>query len=391
MKKLVIIDYFFKDNKWDDGKHDIAIAEEAIKQGIETVVLCPKLNAELVPSFVEKSLRFPSKGRHGLLWYFIEIVSRSFELRRLWKKHKNEKETSFFISTIDDHFFVSLYFSLFCFHLQPKIFVMMRRGLNEYAIRSQNVLTRFKIRVLAPIMLFLHSRKNIVFCSDSELIVANLIRQGLHNSVTLPVLLRITAGNIRRSGNETVITYVGGARFDKGFDLLPFVIEKLIHKEIKFVIQTYLQGDEKKEIIISARKSLLAFSKAYPDKISLIDTPLTELEYSALLKQSDIVLMPYRKMFYGEGISGIFAETVAVGAWAIVPSKSWMSVQRKKYDKIVEVDELTSDEIVLAIERCLKNEGKVNNAAIHKQILSWRTFHSAKTFIELLNKLGDAA
>lgn len=391
MKKLVIIDYFFKDDKGHDGRHDCAIAEEAIRQGIETTVLCPKLNAVPVPFFVKKSLRFPSHGRRGLLWYFVEIVSRFFELRKLWRNHKKEKETLFFVSTIDDHFFVSLFFSLLFLRMKPKIMVMVRRGLSEYAARSRSFVTRFKILFLSLLMSFLHAKKNIIFCSDSELIVQNLVRRGFANSVTVPIIVRANAKKISLDKKEIVIAYVGGARFDKGFDVLPFIVEKMIGQKVKFVIQTYMHDLEKNAVVVSAKDSLQAFARAYPDKVELVDRPLSESEYVSLLERCSVVLLPYRQMFYGQGISGIFAEAVAVGAWVVVPSGSWMDAQKEKYDRVVAVDEISADGVVMAVEKCLKNNDKINVAHLQKQMQSWRRFHSAKTFIEIISEQSGGA
>lgn len=381
MKKLIILDYFLDDNGGHDESYDFSIVREAIHQGIDAQVWCrPRIKANQ-PFFVKQVLRAYKKKDSSFLERLKEWISRSKEIRILSKDKNLNKDTLIMIQSIDA-FYLPL-MSLYLIGIRPKckFCIILRRGLkDDYAYMNWfNATIKSNLNYLAIKLL---SRKNFVFYTDSDIIRDELRSKGLI-SETLPIP-HIPKYPFKNPPSYPVIAYIGGARFDKGFDLLPDLIRKELNsnKKIHFIIHAYLQEqtDLMKETLFLLKK----LKKKYPKNITLLEKPLSEEEYARCIINSTIILAPYRKQFYGNGTSGVVAEAICAGKWVIVPEGTWMSSQKKKYDKVISFDNLNLEDISVAIASC--NDGFRNTAKIKKQISNYRLFHSAKTLLNILKK-----
>ncbi len=369
MKKLVILDHFLMDIKGHEETYDFAIAKEAIRQGIKTEIWCPK-REKPQPEFVKQCLKQPFWKKKNLLKMIFAAMMSIFEWRSIFKNNKLDQETTVFVQSV--RLPILLFFSLgtLGIKLEPRVIIVLRRGLREY--------NKLLLRCL-------YKKGNVLFYADSEAIVNELLSNGISSAKLLPMPHLLLIKRVQSQDNKIAIGYFGGARFDKGFDLLPKVIERVLqnHPQASFIIQAYdyKQSDEIKR----AKNAIFSIQNKYPKRIKMLKIYLSESEYKKQMKQCSILLAPCRREFYGEGTSGILAEAISGGVWAVVPSKTWMSAQKSRYDKISTFDEYATEDISGAIDYCLSKEKGLDTKRIDNQISSWLRFHSASNFLKVVS------
>jgi glycosyltransferase involved in cell wall biosynthesis len=383
MRKFVIIDYFLRENRGHDECYDFSIADEAIRKGIKTEIWCPKRKDKNQPDFVKQCLKSPDSRKKGMMWKLIVVIARTIEFNSIFKRKTLDTNTLILIPSIDSHFLLALTIGTLGLKFKPKIIILLRRGLNDSFYVLGYFKSKIKNLITNPFLRYLY-KKNVMFYSDSELITGELKEKGFRNTKTLPIP-HLPPKKINNSRNHKLsIGYFGGARFEKGFDILPNIIDSIIrnNQEISFIIQSFLI--EKSDKMRQAQIKLDTLCQSYPDKIILLDKYLSTKEYTENIKKCSIFLIPYRKKLYGKGTSGILAEAIACGAWAVVPTETWMAKQSEKYAKIIEFDSFSSKVIISAIDACIYKENILNRVRIKNQIKNWYYFHSSTNYINIL-------
>lgn len=110
------------------------------------------------------------------------------------------------------------------------------------------------------------------------------------------------------------VVYIGSAREEKGFLLIPDIVKNILdseeRKNIKFTIQCSPQIIGYLPVISKAIDKL----KEFPSEIvSLKERPQSMNEYFATIEKADVVLLCYDKTRYGVRGSGIAVEAVTFG------------------------------------------------------------------------------
>ncbi len=136
--------------------------------------------------------------------------------------------------------------------------------------------------------------------------------------VPLPIVVPEPAP--RTPGALPHIVFAGGARLEKGYDLLPDAIASLAGRA-RFTIQSGPVGAEADPLVQRAHRALQA--RQGRDLI-LVEQALDAPGYAALLASADLLLLPYDGPTYGARSSGILAEALAMGLPAIIPAGGWM-------------------------------------------------------------------
>lgn len=123
--------------------------------------------------------------------------------------------------------------------------------------------------------------------------------------------------------------YLGDARTEKGYHLLPGLARALYHRGThaarpgaRLVAQSNFNtpGGEPRPRV--ARNQLTAFP---PDVVELHETPLAPDRYYALLSGCDAVVIPYDAECYKRRSSGVFAEALAAGKPVVIPAGTSMA------------------------------------------------------------------
>jgi len=384
MNKLVILDFFLEQNRGHNEQYDFSLASEAVRQGIPTEIWCPGRGDNHQPGFVKQCLTSKPLTKKNLCSKALSALARTLELRKIFAQNNFDRDTVILIPSIDSHLLLDLSLALLGRQVKPKIIIVVRRGLKDHIQTLGPLIARLRTLLTDLFLKYLHDKKNILFLSDSELITDEIVSFGFADAKTLPIPHLPPRQEPPRCRDGTVIGYFGDARYDKGFDLLPAIIESVFKKyqSVSFILQSFL-FDSSGPVQVAAAK-LCALRDAFPDRITLLPKYLSDAEYTDYMRKCSIVLIPYRKQFYGKGTSGILAEAIACGAWAVVPAGTWMAAQKSRYSKIVVFDSLDVGTVAEAVGYCIENEKNIDVKLLNYQIHQWYQFHCPARYIDIM-------
>jgi glycosyltransferase involved in cell wall biosynthesis len=198
-----------------------------------------------------------------------------------------------------------------------------------------------------------------------------------------------TAGASARFKNDDRITiaYVGEARVNKGYHLLPHLINGIQRDGLAslahFHVQSFTHDPTDpfyKQVMGRIDESNVTF---FPDQLDASD-------YHDYLASADVILAPYLLDNYYKQTSGIFAEAIGMAKATIVPRGTWMASQVKHYgggrlfmpDDPQSLLETTSDLI-----RNFRAVSEQASVAAEK----WKLFHTSRNFIDIVMQHIGAA
>lgn len=130
------------------------------------------------------------------------------------------------------------------------------------------------------------------------------------------------------SANPAVkLVYLGGARVEKGFHLIPEAVrdlQKSYSGKLLWRLQAPVSGDLEEPEVMESRRILASVPGR---NVELVERNLTSAEFQSLLLSADVVLLPYLRESYRARSSGILVQVLAAGKPVIVPSGTWLSSQ----------------------------------------------------------------
>lgn len=163
------------------------------------------------------------------------------------------------------------------------------------------------------------------------------------------------------------LSFLGGARLNKGFHWLPKLIEELRTvpglSPYRFNIQVNYRN-----VVDSAELKRLqeAGEMLETTDAALFKEELSTQAYQQLLADSDIILLPYPQNarplhHYQVGTSGILSEAIAAGKVTVVPAGTWMAEMVEKYGSgTIFADET---DFVEAVARAIRQYPELKAAA----------------------------
>jgi hypothetical protein len=130
-----------------------------------------------------------------------------------------------------------------------------------------------------------------------------------------------------------VISYLGDARTEKGFHLIPDIVKMsrtaLLDTGLaRFKLQANYSIPGGEPPIVPARHLLQLYPK---EQVELILEAQDEARYWDHLKSSHICLVPYEVAPYSQRSSGIFTESLGLAVPVVVSSGTWMSRLMRDY------------------------------------------------------------
>jgi glycosyltransferase involved in cell wall biosynthesis len=125
----------------------------------------------------------------------------------------------------------------------------------------------------------------------------------------------------RRPDQPVRVAYLGSAREEKGFHLLPGVVASTLGLgvPVEFHIQAWL--DVEVPALAAARRELRRLAATDP-RVTLYEQQLGREEFFALQRGVDVIVLPYDRRQYDDRGSGIFQEALAHGKPLVVPAAS---------------------------------------------------------------------
>ena len=131
----------------------------------------------------------------------------------------------------------------------------------------------------------------------------------------------------RRRGAPLTVAYLGDAREEKGFQLLPQALtylwpDYIAKGRVRFLLQSNFNTPGGEAGILAAAQALAGFPGT-----TLYSDPVSPAEYFRLLAAADIVLIPYSAERYRYRSSGVLVEAMAAGKVVVTSAGSWMARQ----------------------------------------------------------------
>ena len=173
-----------------------------------------------------------------------------------------------------------------------------------------------------------------------------------------------------------ILSALGSTRYDKGLDIL---LESLKNLEEKFLL--IIAGSE----AYFTREQINNMIETYSDKVILYLQYLTDDELIAFIRLSDIIVLPYRKMF--DGASGPLAEGVFWGKRIVGPSHGSLGNIINENDLGITFESENTDSLKKAIKEALKIPAGYSSKYLNYQDrLSQESFSAA--YAEIYYKKG---
>jgi hypothetical protein len=183
------------------------------------------------------------------------------------------------------------------------------------------------------------------------------------------------------SGGASIkLVYLGGARTEKGFHLIPgaaALLQTKIPGKLLWRLQAPVSGALEDSQVIEARRALTLIPAA---SLELVERNLTSAEFKSLLLSADIVLLPYLPEFYRARSSGILVQALAAGKPVVVPSHTWLSSQ---VDGLGATEFAQTGELSNAILQAVQQLPKLRQEAL-KRAAVYAAFHNADALLQTL-------
>jgi glycosyltransferase involved in cell wall biosynthesis/SAM-dependent methyltransferase len=168
----------------------------------------------------------------------------------------------------------------------------------------------------------------IRFYTDSELLsedYTDTLKQRFQTA-PIPVDTRFVAKTVKQPSTPLRLLYIGEARTEKGYQMLPLLAERLKDRlckgEIQLVVQTSPNIYYGLEPGIPEARAAL---ETYPG-VTILKHQILDEEYVNWMHSAHLVLLPYTDNYFAR-TSGVLAESIHAAIPAIVPSGTWLSEQ----------------------------------------------------------------
>jgi glycosyltransferase involved in cell wall biosynthesis len=144
----------------------------------------------------------------------------------------------------------------------------------------------------------------------------------------LPVVVsRHIAQSYKPPGNPPCFACLGNARDEKGFPELLAAIDLLCAADRPLAARFALQGSDPDHRSTAA---LAGFRSASAGCVSLRTCPLSDNAYLQMLREADVLVLPYHVDTYQDRTSGVFCEAMSAGKPVIVSQGALMGRQVSK-------------------------------------------------------------
>lgn len=174
----------------------------------------------------------------------------------------------------------------------------------------------------------------------------------------------------RRTRKNFTIGYLGEARFDKGFHLLPNLISLLEKKRLK--LNYIIQFTNTSKQLYKYKNQLIDMAKLNP-RIKIIEQYCDYLYFRKLLKKIDIMPILYNIDQLNKSSSGIFYSCATYEIPTVIPNRSNFLLdllKNKSYEKYIGLNDCCNKivKITKSYEKYLDRAKK--NSLILKKVLS---------------------
>jgi glycosyltransferase involved in cell wall biosynthesis len=223
---------------------------------------------------------------------------------------------------------------------------------------------------------------HVLLCTDSEALCAEY-RSLFDIPITVLPVPHCTEPVLRPANKDRLsIVFAGEAREDKGFNLLPSAIKRVLgtnpRPNVAFDIHAYGANLDKEET--GWPELRLA------DAVRIRREPLNEAEYESFIQNADLMLIPYLRGPYKAQTSGVYCEAAAFGIPVVVTSRTWMAEQVASRGGGVLFESGDGDSLANACLKAITEYSRLREEAT-RAAPAWRQIHNAPNFIASLEAL----
>jgi glycosyltransferase involved in cell wall biosynthesis len=308
-------------------------------------------------------------------------------LRKISKNNKLNNKILFFGTIQHIHFLGLIFWLLFSKsnNRPSKIILTLRLSIYRYD-KKRWALPYYWYLLSLKLINLLKSKYNIYLITDSQKLVTEFSKLTKQEIFLLPIPHTHNPNSNQTINQNLIISSLGGARKNKGVDLIIdsiFEISKIsIFNNVKFLIQANCNQDD-----YYMMEKINELRKYNFSNVEIIDNELSEKKYYDTIYKSDIVLIPYDLGIYYSNTSGIFTEAMSLGKPVIVTEGTWMSDNLCDNCGLLvknrDVNDL-KNKIILMISKF--DEYKSNSLLNSSK---WNQFHNAKNFVFQLLNIGN--
>jgi hypothetical protein len=204
----------------------------------------------------------------------------------------------------------------------------------------------------------------------------------------LPSVLAPTAEEIAAARGRTgdpaapmTVSFVGGARHERGATLLPDVVRQSFPLGVRFLIQITDAFD------ISFEVSSLKALKGLPG-VDVHEGMLARETYNEWIARS-VILLPYAREPYRWRSSGVYFEAKCFGSPVIVPGGTWMAEDVKRCGNGLVFEDHSAASIARCIAAAQANLANLRAAAL-ACAPAFRAQHGVDRFVDKVESLFSA-
>lgn len=194
------------------------------------------------------------------------------------------------------------------------------------------------------------------------------------------------------SARDLHVVFAGEARGEKGFELLPQALARVLamHPRVRFTIQAT-------GLVPAQLASIRAAFARISANIEVIGEVLTQDRYRALIAASDAVLMPYDPGEYTYRTSHVFVDALAQGKPMVFTAGTWMDAEARAVEATIGNEALGArlaafgaDGLSQAIDDCVRNHARYA-AAAGRAAPAYRARHNMRSYLDDVFALAAGA
>lgn len=208
------------------------------------------------------------------------------------------------------------------------------------------------------------ARRLVTICETKE--VADEYRPLLHSPpivAPVPVLQRrFTRDPGRRvTGEGTTVSFLGGARPEKGLHLMPRVVELVLAQDPGVQFSIHLMGP--RTYVDGVREAL----EPHRRSVKIVEGEVGEDRFVQLLQATDLMILPYDPARYRTRGSGVFSECKSAGIPMVLPRHTAIGAEAADKGLGVTFDDHSAESIARCALIALEHVESLRAACEHER------------------------
>ena len=179
---------------------------------------------------------------------------------------------------------------------------------------------------------------------------------------------------------EIIMASYGGARHEKGSDVLVAAVEEFCRRQpeshVRFILQS-VEGDKKLWGRLSSNP-----------KVQLIPNYFADGGYARHLRATNVLLLPYRRSSYALRVSRVVIEAMVQGIPVVTTRGTTLEDQVKDYGAALYANDEEVESFVSAIQAMEQNLSTLAEQAEKRKVLACRHFSVGEFRAILMEKSG---